>query len=182
LEPRSLDIEYAGTLDWRIERVEHSNEHLDVAIEPWYRNPGQVGYKLTVTPKPTLPAGQFRDLVYIYTNDPASPRIVVHVGGQLLPELIVTPAKLRLGTVRPEQPARKYVLIRARKPFRVTEVKGCDEQFQAEYAERAQTFHMVTIKFTGSADPGLYQRKFIIETDLDGEGAAEVEAVVQVTP
>ncbi|HID22569.1 MAG TPA: DUF1573 domain-containing protein, partial [Planctomycetaceae bacterium] len=140
LEPRSLDIEYAGTLDWRIERVEHSNEHLDVAIEPWYRNPGQVGYKLMVSPKPTLPAGQFRDLVYIYTNDPASPRIVVHVAGQLLPELIVTPAKLRLGTVRPGQPARKYVLIRARKPFRVTEVKGCDQQFQAEYAERAQTF------------------------------------------
>jgi len=182
LEPRSLDIEYAGSLDWRAERVEHSNDDLDVRIEPWYRKPGQVGYKLVVTPKRTLPAGYFSDLVRIYTNDPASPQIVVRVDGQLLPDLIVTPAKLRLGPVRTQESARKYVLLRARKPFRVIAVKGVDDEFKAEFTDQAQTFHMVTIEFAGSPKPGLYHRKLFIETDLDGDNVAEVEAVVQVNP
>jgi hypothetical protein len=177
---KSLDIEYAGQVDWRIVGLTVGSLNLDVRQDELYRKAGRVGYKLTVALKPSMPIGVVHDVVLIRTNDPAIPEVPVIVEGQLLPDLIVTPSNFNLGSVKPSELIRKNVLLRSKKPFRIVEVAGTDSQFHAEFVDREQTFHTVTFSFMGSDSMGDVVRRFVIKTDLPDEPPVELKASVRV--
>src|SRR5262249_30206395 len=46
---QTIDVEYAGALDWRVSEVDKGSAPVDVALEEWYRRPGQVGYRVKTT-------------------------------------------------------------------------------------------------------------------------------------
>jgi hypothetical protein len=177
---KELDIEYAGTANWQILSVTNSNPNLDAKHVEIYRKPGQVGYRLTVTLKPTATTVTIRDTLIVETNDTNAPQFPVIVTGQVQPDLIVTPANLTMGTVKPGQSVTRQVLLRGKKPFQVTGVAGGAEPFRVEKPEGSQTFHKVIVRFSGSEEPGTRECTFKIQTDLADESAAEFKATVQV--
>jgi hypothetical protein len=177
---KELDIEYAGTSNWQILSVTNSNPNLDVKYEEAYRKPGQIGYRLTVSLKSTALPGIIRDALIVETNDPGAPQFPVIVAGQIQPDLIVTPASLTMGTVKPGQSITRQVLLRGKQPFHITSVDGGAELFRVEKPEGSQTFHKVIVRFTGSEEPGTRECTFKIQTDLADESAAEFKATVQV--
>jgi hypothetical protein len=177
---KELDIEYAGTANWQVLSVTNSNANLDAKLEETYRKPGQIGYRLIVTLKATAPAGLIRDAIIIETNDTNAPQFPVIVTGQVQPDLIVTPANLTMGTVKPGQSITRQVLLRGKKPFQVTGVEGGAESFRVEKPEGSQTFHKVIVRFAGSDEPGTRECTFKIQADLADESAAEFKATVQV--
>lgn len=177
---KELDIEYAGSSNWQVLSVTNSNPNLDASFEEIYRKPGQVGYRLKVNLKPTAPAGIIRDALIVETNDTSAPQFPVIVNGQIQPDLIVTPANLTMGTVKPGQSITRQVLLRGKKPFQVTGVEGGGESFRVEKPEGSQTFHKVIVRFAGTEEAGTRACTFKIQTDLADESAAEFKATVQV--
>ena len=179
---KALEIEYAGQSDWRIQNVTSSNSNLELKYDETVRSPGHIGYKLTVTLKPDAPAGSIRDTLIVETNDPVSSKVPVLVSAQVQPDLIVTPSSLSFGNVKPGQTVTRNVLLRGKKPFRVTQVNGADGRFQFEGTDSAQSFHKLTVRFVGDDQSGTVDSTFRIETDLPDDPWAEIKASVQVVP
>jgi len=76
---QTVDVEYAGALDFKVTEAVAKDMPYTVALQELYRRPGQVGYRLTATLKADAPAGAHRHQVYLKTNDPASPTVSVLV-------------------------------------------------------------------------------------------------------
>src|SRR5437660_669331 len=71
---KSVDVEYAGPLNWQAaEVVVAKDQPLEAAATEWYRKPGGVGYHIKVALKADAPAGPLREFIYLKTNDAASP-------------------------------------------------------------------------------------------------------------
>ena len=57
---QTVDVDYAGPLDWRISQlVLAKNEPFDAAVVETYRKPGKVGYQIKVTLKKGARPGRF---------------------------------------------------------------------------------------------------------------------------
>ena len=138
-------------------------------------------FRSTVTLKPDAPAGSIRDSLVLETNDSLSPHVPVLVSAQVQPDLIVTPSNLNFGMVKPGQTVTRHVLLRGKKPFRVTNVSGADDRLQFEGTESIQAFHKVSVRFTGGSDQaGAVETTIRIETDLADDPWAEIKATAQV--
>ena len=77
---QSMDVEYNGTLDWKIEEVIVAKElPFEATLSELVRRPGKVGYRLTVTLKDDAPTGRIRDYIYLRTNQTDVPPVPVLV-------------------------------------------------------------------------------------------------------
>ncbi len=80
----SIDVEYHGALDWRIEEAIVAKElPFEVTWSELVRRPGKVGYRLTVALKDNdgrlAGCGRIRDYVYLKTNQKDVPPVPVLV-------------------------------------------------------------------------------------------------------
>jgi hypothetical protein len=131
-------------------------------------------YDLTVRLAKTAPAGYVKEYVMLRTNDPLAPEIPVLVEGQIQPEVVVSPASLFLGVVRPGEKVTKQLVVRSDKPFRVTGVHGdpASLTFSAVSGE-AKTLHLIPVTFLAGSEWGKVVKAIHIDTDLQ---KAPVEA------
>jgi hypothetical protein len=177
---KDIEIEYAGQFNWQILSVTNANPNMQVSFDEMYRRPGQVGYRLTVTARATMPAGTIRDTLLVETNDPATPQFPVLVSGQVQADLIVTPSNLSFGAVRPGQTVTRQVLLRGKSPFQVTDVEGGAGTFEIEKPQGSQSFHRVIVRFTAGDEPVSREATIRVKTDLADQSAAEFKASAQV--
>ena len=168
----SLDVEYAGVLDWRITSVENSAP-LDGRLEEMYRRPGQVGYRLHFTLKPDAPAGNHRWQVFLKTNDPASPLVPVAVTASIQAALAVVPEKVRFGSVSADEETTQRVLVRAGKPFRILAVDGLADGLTVDLPSGSSSVQVVTVKWKPGQLRDL-KRELRFKTDLDGGASTTV--------
>ena len=118
---KKVQVEYAGRTDWQITDVRSANEDLEVELNPTRRANGRVGYELTVRLKEGAPAGFFNDQLYLITNDRRS-NIPLAVSGKVTPSITVSPASLFLGVLPAGQTVTKQLIVRGKKPFRITNI------------------------------------------------------------
>jgi hypothetical protein len=124
----NVDVEYAGTLEWKVNETTTSKEApFEASVKEIYRKPGQVGYKVKVTLKPDAAPGPFKEFVYLKTNDPNAAMVPMLVEGNVQSPLTVSPASLALGTVKTGEALTRRVVVRGNKPFRVTSIEGAAE-------------------------------------------------------
>ncbi|NBO93846.1 MAG: DUF1573 domain-containing protein [Planctomycetia bacterium] len=98
---KTVDVEYVGPLDWKINEVIARDVPYLVEMRESFRRPGQVGYRMTVTLKKDAPIGPLKHELILRTNDPATPNVTVLVEGQVQSSLSVTPSSLSLGVIKP---------------------------------------------------------------------------------
>lgn len=170
---QKIEIAYAGfpdRADWRIVEAKTSNPHLEVRLDEISRTGGgtsnvNVNYSLTVHLKPTAPAGAFRGMIDLVTNDSANPRIPVVAEARIEGEFSVTPGTLMLGTVRPGTPKTYNVVVRGRAPFVIEKIE-CDSASEAfavpAFTDSPRPVHVVPMEFTPPAKAGVYQEVFSI--------------------
>jgi hypothetical protein len=178
---QTLDVEYAGTLNWTVsDAVVGKDQPLQATAAEWYRRPGQVGYKVKVTLKADAPVGALREYVYLKTNDPAGATVPVLVEATVQPALTVTPSALNLGAVKAGEALTRRVVLRGGKPFRVLSVEGGDGVAAADLAATPAAVQTVTLKCQ-FGQTGDLKRVLKIKTDLQ---EAPVVVVVEgsVTP
>jgi hypothetical protein len=174
---KKVQLLYAGRDDWSVKDIRSNSEHVEVEMKPLARGGGRVNYELTVRLKDNAPAGYLADHLYIVTNEGRG-NIPLAVSGRVIPAVTVSPASLFMGSLETNQSVTKQLIVRAKKPFRITSVNCDDAQFTFAPQDEAKELHIVPVTFVANA-AGKVACKIMIETDLPG-GAAEFVASATV--
>jgi len=158
----TIDIAYAGRNDWKIVEAKTANEHLDVKVKETARAGGTVKYDLSVTLKPTAPAGSFRGLIQLVTDDAVNPYIPVIAEARIEAEFTAT--DVQLGTVVAGAQKKANAVLRGKKPFAIEaiECESDDEAFAVQLTQKAQAVHVLPLTFTAPDKPGRYQEVFTV--------------------
>lgn len=175
---KKVQLAYAGRDDWSVKDIRSNSEHVEVEMKPLARGGGRVNYELTVRLKDNAPAGYLSDHLYIVTNEGRG-NIPLAISGRVMPAVTVSPASLFMGAMEQNQSVTKQLVVRAKKPFRITDIKCEDAQFTFAPQDEAKELHIVPITFTAGA-AGKVACKIMIDTDLPG-GAAEFVASATVS-
>ena len=178
----TVDIAYAGRDTWQIVDIRSANKDFEVELEETHRGGGRVNYKMLVRLKPGAPAGYIQDQLFIVTNDNSGSRsVALPVEGRVVSPMTVSPASLFFGVLKPGQTAKKRLVVRSKKPFKIICVTCDDEAFSISKAnDESKTMHILPVEYTAGNTPGNVVRKIKIETDLPGGLCAECEASVTI--
>jgi hypothetical protein len=178
---QTIDVEYAGNLDWRVSEVVKNSAPLDVSLEEVYRRVGQVGYRVRVTLKPDAPAGPMKQEVHLKTNDPATPLVPVLIEANVQSVLSAAPGTVAFGGPKVGQVVNKMVVVKGNRPFKIMAIEGLGEGLEADMSSTPTTAHTVSLKFTPPKS-GPFKRQLLIRTDLESSAATTVNVEGNVVP
>jgi hypothetical protein len=186
---QAVDVEYAGTMDWRIlQVVKNADAPFTVTPKELYRSSAvfrnnKVGYQIAVTLKPTAAPGPFREELMLKTNDPTSPMLTLAVEGNIQGSLSVAPSTVNLGPVKLGTSKTQRVQVRGAgsRPFRILGVDGGGPAVKAELPAAPATSHILTLQCRPD-QPGDWRRQLTIRTDLEGGATATVTVEATVQP
>ena len=153
---KTITARHTSSSDWQIVEVKSSNPHLSAEAVETQRSGGQVAYQVKVRLDKDMPPGYIREHLVLVTNDQQSREIPLLVEGQVLSELVISPSSLFLGSVRPGEKVTKQIVVRGKKPFRITSVSGDCQclQFTAPDKDLAKPLHLVPVTFTARDKAG----------------------------
>jgi hypothetical protein len=158
---QALEVEYAGVLAWKVESVDTNGAPYEVALEEWYRKPGQVGYRVRFTLKKDASVGSLKHEVFLKTNDPAAPLVPVLVEANVQAALTVSPSTVSIVVTE-----TKRVAVRGVKPFRVLAVEGTEDGLSLASPLPAEPKMAHVLEFRcDAAKPGVVRRNLLIKTD-----------------
>jgi hypothetical protein len=177
---KTLAINYAGREDWRITDVRSANGHFEASLTETRRGDGRVGYELTVHLGENMPPGDINEQLVLVTNDTKRTNIPFMVTGRVLPPVTVNPAALAMGVVSPGHTVTKQLVVRAKKPFRITAVHCKDESFAFQVDEKVKPLHLIPVTFTAGEPGKKLARQIRIETDLAPESPATCMVTAEV--
>lgn len=175
-------VTYRGRSDWKITDVRGASDDLEVELTETGRQGDFVSYELLVRMKDNAPAGYFNEQLVLVTNDGSNPRIPMHVEGRVIPQISVAPEALRFGDVTMGASVPKKVLVRGRKPFKITSVESESGAFEFKTDEESKPTHTVEIVFAGGENPGPVKETIHITTDLGETFDASLTAYATVVP
>jgi hypothetical protein len=179
---QNVSVSYAGRDDWRIERVECSNQYLEGQASEVSRTGGLVKYNLLVTLNANAPAGYIQDQLILVTNDanPRSARVPVPVEGVISSALSVRPSPLFMGIIESGQNITKPLVIQGKTPFRITSFHSSDPRFQCKLPDGAKAVQLLPVTFNANDASGKITGKIRVETDYPNAKPLDVDVNVQV--
>jgi hypothetical protein len=179
---QQVRVRYRGRRDWKITDVRGASDDLEVELTETVRQGDSVSYGLLVRLKDGAPAGYFNEQLVLVTNDSSNPRIPLHVEGRVIPQISVAPEALRFGDVANGATKPMRVLVRSKKPFKITSVESPSGAFEFKTDEESKPSHLVEVVFAGTAQPGPVKETIHITTDLGETFDATVTAYATVLP
>ncbi|MCA9150881.1 MAG: DUF1573 domain-containing protein [Planctomycetales bacterium] len=177
---QTVNVSYAGRTDWQIVDVRSANQNLIVEPTEMQRANGRVDYQLKVHLRPDAPSGYFNDQMVLVTNDYQQQQIPLRVEGHVVAPLSVSPSTLNLGVIQPGQSITRKLVVKGKKPFRVTDIKCGDANFAFEPTDEEKVLHIIPITFTAGAEPAQISQEITVETDLNGGSTGAVLATATV--
>jgi len=185
---KRVTVSYAGRPTWTVTKAILDSAALDLEIAETERavdpntKVGKVTYELWVTLKKDAPAGYFKDLVVLQTDDPnqQTARIPLTVEGLVVSSLAVNPAVLMLPAVETGGTISRNLVVRGKTPFRILEVEGPDPRFHFKFPAAPDEHPMIVVEFRADDRPGRVSGKIRIKTDMPGTEPLTVSVDVQV--
>lgn len=178
--PQNIDVEYAGTLDWKVTEIATNEAPLTATLEEIYRREDehnkafkQVGYRVRVALKPEVLAGAHKWELLLKTNDPASPHVPMLVEANVQAGLTVAPGAVNLGNPKVGETVTRRVVVTGSKPFRITGIEGASDGIETELPATAASRQILTIKCQPS-QAGVFKKMLRIKTDLGTEAPVTV--------
>jgi hypothetical protein len=162
---QTLDIEYAGQLNWQITGLVKNEAPVDVSVKELYRQAGQVGYRVTATIRMDAYPGSFKHELFFQTNDPASPLVPVLVEGTVHGGLSAVPETVDMGHLKIGESSTKLVMVRGTKPFRITGLEGAGNGVSAEIRQEPSKVQILKVIYQPKQAEDLH-RQLKIKTDL----------------
>jgi hypothetical protein len=175
---KTVAVNYAGRSDWQILDVQSANTNFEVELDETRRGGGRVDYQLLVRARDTMPSGFFNDQLILVTNDHRAKNVPLRVEGNVVPSLTVSPKSLFLGVVKPGQRVKKTLVVRGKKPFKITKVACEDGCFEFKPSTDSKPMHLIPVVFT-APEPGKIAQNIRIETDCGTAAACLATATVQ---
>lgn len=162
-----VKIAYAGRSDWDIKDIKFTNPHMRATLSPAVRGNGTINYELTMKLDDKHAPGKLRDLVTIVTNDKANPYIPLMMEGSVTPDITASPQVVRVSPLQPGSSTRVRILLKGKKPFRVTglDCEGMQGCFSAELPDTAKTVHMIPVNFTSPDRPGQFKEELLVKIE-----------------
>lgn len=185
IPPVTMTLSYAGGIpNWGVTKMQTQSSFVTAKLKELGRAfDGQMQYSLTVSLKPTVPNGYFKDEITLVTNDSASPTIPISVTANVQTAVVLSPSIINLGHVKPGAVIKKKVIVRSAQPFKLTTLKPSKDDLSATPdPEGARPVHTVDITFTAPKESGPYNAVFEIETDIKDEPAAKLSTFATITP
>ncbi len=178
---RSARLTHYGYDDWKITDIKSNDPNVKVSFKEAGRYDNQVSYDINVTLDSKAPAGYVANRLIVSTNA-GNERIPVLVEGRVEPSVSVSPAALFLGSVQSGQKVTKQLVVKSKKPFKITDITCDDKSFEFGKAknDEAKTVHLIPVTFTAGADAGRVMKHIKIETD-QGTFTPELDAYAVVS-
>ena len=180
---KKVAVTRTGRSDWRILEVKCANPHISGEVVETRRSRGQVAYELSVYLDENAPAGYIQDHLMLVTNDYQSTQVPVAVEGVVQSIIMVSPASLFMGVVRPGQKVTRQLVVRSKKPFRIVSV-NCDDscfEFGTPADDAPKPMHLIPVTFVAGEEPGRVLKTIRVQTDLT-DTPPELSAVAVVSP
>ncbi len=163
---RTVLIAYAGVAGWQIRGVEGAGELLTANVEETGRTAAGANYALKVTLSPDAPPGRIRERLTLVTSDANNPKVPVLVEG--LVEDDITVRDVDLGTVAGGQTKRFNVVLKGKKPFKISAM-ACDgtsgDHFGMKLPDTERPVHVVPMTFTAPDKGGAYTETFTVDVE-----------------
>lgn len=183
-----LNLSYSGKqADWQVTRMQTVTSSVSARLEELGRTAeGHTRYRLTATLTPdSLEDGRFKDRITLITNDPEAPQIPVMVSAIVQSRVVVSPAVITLGQLRPGQTAERTILVRnvSNEPFRITRFQTEGGEFVLpELTDETRPLHQLKVALKAPNQPGPHHAVLRIETDVNGEPPAKLSTFATITP
>jgi hypothetical protein len=176
-------VSFSSSSGWEIRDVKTNNPHLSATITPISRNDTSVAYQMDVRLDSATPPGYFQDHLRLVTNDQQNTQFPVLVEGRVVAAVSVSPNSLFLGVLRPGETVTKQLVVKGKKPFRVTSVtaQGKSVTVPPVTDNEEKSLHLIPVTFVARDLPGQGIETLQIKTDLD-DNVAELAAYVVVAP
>jgi Protein of unknown function (DUF1573) len=176
----SATVTMYGSDQCQITDIERETSYIETSVQELQRQNGTVSYQVNAAVRADTPPGRWFTDVWVKTNNPSMPRIRIPLTVTVEPVLSVNTPTVSLGDVKAGGEVARKVIIRGGKPFRITELKGTDEQLRVrDNTSEKKSVHVLTITARPEA-PGSLTRKVKIVTDLKDGGEIEFEARANV--
>jgi hypothetical protein len=180
-EPQVVDIEYAGNMNWKVTDISTNGAPVDVSFSEFNRQPGRVGYHITVTLKPDAPPGLIKQELTVNTNDPNSPKVPLLLEATVQAALAVSPHSLNFGVVKVGSTIVKRVVIKAAEPFSIPSVEGIGEGVDVDLPAGAAKTQILTVKYQPE-QAGDLVKQLRIKTSLPDQSSASLTLEAQAKP
>jgi hypothetical protein len=165
----------------QITDVKSDSNYVQPSISEVKTADGGKAYQLTAKLRNDVPVGRWFTDVWVKTNNPEIPQIRVPVTVEVAATLTLSPDAVALGPVAVNAESERRVILRGAKPFKITAVKGADDELTVhDSTEDSKPVHVLTVKLK-PAKAGELNRSVHIETDLPDDGVIEFQVSAQVT-
>lgn len=153
---KTLKVAYAGRQDWQIKKIETGHKFIEANATETSREGGFVNYDLTVTLAPETPYGPLRHFITLITDDKNNPKVPLLVEADVKPDIVVTPAIVSLGTMRPGQKKTVNIVLKGKKPFEISGVtcEKAEDVFAVRLPKSASPVHIIPLTITAPSKPG----------------------------
>jgi hypothetical protein len=177
----SVTISFLGSTDYAIEEVRCDSNYVKPACKVIRRENGEVSYQLSATMRGDSPPGKWFTDLWLTTNSPTMPRLRIPLTVEIEAALSISTNKVALGKVRAGTETDRKVVIRGVRPFRITGIRGTDDQVSVrDSSPDSQRVHVLTVTLR-PASAGEITRTIRVHTDLKTGGDIEFTAQANVT-
>ncbi len=164
---RSISVTRSGKSDWKIMDVRCANTNFEVEVLERGRSGSQVTYDLKIRLKESAVAGYLNDQLILITNDDRAGQFPIAVEGRVVPEMTIT-TLLNFGTLEAGQRGTKPMIVRGKKPFRISAIHCDDPRFTFKLPDAndpPKAIHQIPVTFVADEQSGKVVKQITVEID-----------------
>jgi Protein of unknown function (DUF1573) len=178
----TVRVTFLGSGQWSITAVQCDSNYVRVKAVEVSRSLNEVVYKVSAQLRTDAPVGRWFTDIWLSTNNPVSTRVRVPLTVEIESALTVSPAVVDLGQSKIGTQVERRVIVRGVGPFKITEIKGTDDQVKVrDTTPEGKPLHVLAVTLQPS-QPGDWTRSLRVLTDLQEAGEIEFQAKAHIVP
>jgi hypothetical protein len=160
--------------------VQAESNYVQTSIKETKGEGAQRSYSVTAKIRSDAPVGKWFTEIWLTTNSAVMPKVRVPLTVEIESALSVSPPAITLGQIPMGGQVERKVIIRGTKPFKITDVRGADNDLVvSDSSSESEAVHVLTVTLKGNK-PGDLNRTLRVITDLKEDGEIDFHAQGQV--
>ncbi len=160
-----VTVTVRGEPAFQISKAISETDYVKAAATLVKRDNNEVVYELQTTMKGGLDAGTWITNTTFVTNSSATPSFRIPLRVEILSGApTATPSEISFDTTKAGEEKTMRVIVKADKPFKITEVRGQANVLKSEYNKEAKTTHVVNLTYRPQT-AGVLDSRVEIQTD-----------------
>jgi len=178
----STTIKGQDNIPFRIVDIKSTFPHVGVSLGRAARVGNAIQYQISTKLKETAPDGFSQGELFVIVDENGRTRqIPLKFSAEMSSAVKFSPPVLTLNDVKPGDKVTKTIVVRAKEPFTITDVKCKTKDFRVttKKAGKAKT-HILKVTYTAPDKPGRSECELTFFTSLSSTVSGKVKAIVEV--